>query len=49
VALLADKAVTGIVVATSTELAAAATRSMPWAAREADGPWMGPPVPPTPG
>jgi beta-aspartyl-peptidase (threonine type) len=51
VALLADKAVTGIVVATSTELAAAATRSMPWAAREADGPWMGPPSPspPTPG
>jgi isoaspartyl peptidase/L-asparaginase-like protein (Ntn-hydrolase superfamily) len=41
VALLADKADTGILVATATELAAAATRSMAWAGREADGPWLG--------
>jgi isoaspartyl peptidase/L-asparaginase-like protein (Ntn-hydrolase superfamily) len=34
----------GIIVATATELAAACSRTMAWAAREAGGPWQGPGV-----
>ncbi len=41
VALIGDKAPTGIIVVSAGELTASASRPMAWAGREANGPWQG--------